>query len=75
MNYPFAKIQTHWWKDRIEYNLIYALHQNLYRIPEYESVEATFERKIGTYHYINLAITPKLQIGIFEGKPGEAVIL
>ncbi|MEX1001476.1 MAG: hypothetical protein WDZ35_05115 [Crocinitomicaceae bacterium] len=67
VNYPFAKVETNLWNGRIQYNVIYAIHQNLYRMPHYNTVEATFERKIGTYHYLDIAVTPNLQIGLFEG--------
>ena len=67
VNYPFLKVEGNFWDGRIQYNTIYALHQNLYRMPFDETVEATYERKIGTYHYLDFAITPKLQIGLFEG--------
>lgn len=67
VNYPFAKIETNLWQDRIQYTAIYALHQNLYRIPYYESVEPTYERKIGTYHYLDFAVTKNFTIGLFEG--------
>lgn len=66
-NYPFAKFEGNFWKNRIQYNAIYAIHQNLYRLPLYTSVEATYERKIGTYHYLDFAITPKIHVGLFEG--------
>lgn len=66
-NYPFAKFQGNFWKGRIQYNAIYAIHQNLYRLPAFETVESTFERKIGTYHYLDFAITPKIHVGLFEG--------
>ena len=67
VNYPFAKIETNLWKDRIQYSAIYAVHQNLYRIPFYESVEPTYERKIGTYHYLDFAVTKNFTVGLFEG--------
>jgi len=67
VNYPFGKIETNLWDGRIQYNAIYAIHQNLYRLKEFNSVESTFERKIGTYHYLDFAITKNLQIGLFEG--------
>ena len=66
-NYPFAKFEGNFWKGRIQYNAIYAIHQNLYRLPAFETVESTFERKIGTYHYLDFAITPKIHLGLFEG--------
>jgi hypothetical protein len=67
VNYPFAKIETNLWDGRIQYNAIYAVHQNLYRMNEFNSVESTFERKIGTYHYLDFAITKNFQVGLFEG--------
>lgn len=66
-NYPFAKIETTLLKGRLQYNAIYAIHQNLYRIPEFETVEASYERKLGTYHYLDFAVTKNIQIGLFEG--------
>ena len=66
-NYPFAKFEGNFWNGRIQYNAIYAIHQNLYRMPAFETVEATYERKIGTYHYLDIAITPNVQLGLFEG--------
>jgi hypothetical protein len=66
-NYPFLKIETNLWQDRIQYNAIYAIHQNLYRLVEYTTPEATYERKIGTYHYLDLALPGNVQLGFFEG--------
>lgn len=66
-NYPFAKFETNLLNGRIQYNVIYALHQNLYRIPFNTTPEATYERKIGTYHYLDFAVSKKFQIGLFEG--------
>lgn len=67
INYPFLRLETNLWQDRIQYSTTYALHQNLIRIPFYESVEPTYERKIGTYHYLDFAITPRLTVGLFQG--------
>lgn len=66
-NYPFAKFEGNLWKGRIQYNAIYAINQNLYRLSDFSSVESTFERKLGTYHYLDFAITPKIHVGLFEG--------
>ncbi len=66
-NYPFAKIETNLWQDRIQYTAIYAVQQNLYRLSAFESVEASFERKLGTYHYLDFAINENITIGLFEG--------
>ncbi|WP_070137669.1 hypothetical protein [Crocinitomix algicola] len=66
VNYPFAQIETNFWQDRIQYNVIYALHQNLYRLHTFSTPEATYERKIGTYHYLDIALTEKITLGLFE---------
>lgn len=67
VNYPFAKIEANLMNGRLQYNAIYALHQNLYRLTEFTTPEATYEKKIGTYHYLDFAVTKNLQIGLFEG--------
>lgn len=72
-NYPFLKLETNLWEDRIQYNTIYALHQNPYRLVLYTTPEATYERKIGTYHYLDFAISKNLQIGLFEGNQWRLV--
>lgn len=72
-NYPFAKIETNLWKGRIQYTAMYALHQNLYRLHAYTTPEATYEKKIGTYHYLDFAVNKKVQIGLFEGSLWQRV--
>ena len=66
-NYPFIKPEINFWKGRVQYSVTYALLQNLYRLPYYTTPEATFERKIGTFHYLDVAVTKNLTIGLFEG--------
>ena len=66
-NYPFVKFQTDLWKGRIQYTTINAIHQNLYRIPLHTTPEATYERKLGAYHYLDFAVNRSLNIGVFEG--------
>lgn len=72
-NYPFLKLETNLWQDRIQYNTIYVLHQNLYRLTEYTTPEATYERKIGTYHYLDFALPGDIQLGLFEGNLWQLV--
>lgn len=72
-NYPFAKIETNLWRGRIQYTAIYALHQNLFRLHAYTTPESTFEKKIGTYHYLDFALNKKIQIGLFEGSLWQRV--
>lgn len=66
-NYPFFQTEVNFWNNRIQYNFIYALHQNLRRIANTTTVELPYERNIGTYHYLDIAISPRFQVGLFEG--------
>ncbi|WP_027418045.1 hypothetical protein [Crocinitomix catalasitica] len=65
-NYPFAKLETSLWQNRIQYIAMYAIHQNLYRLKSSTTPEATYERKIGTYHYLDIALTKDFNVGLFE---------
>ncbi len=66
-NYPFAKIQTHTLRGRLQYSVTYALLQNLYRLKDYATVESIYERKLATFHYLDFAATRNWQIGLFHG--------
>lgn len=66
-NYPFLKLETNFWKNRIQYQVTYASLTNLYRLPYYTTPEATYERKVGAFHYLDVAVNQFVNIGIFEG--------
>lgn len=66
-NYPFLKLETNFWKNRIQYQVTYASLTNLYRLPYYTTPEATYERKIGTFHYLDIVLNRFFTLGIFEG--------
>lgn len=66
-NYPFLKAQSQWWEGRIEYTTIFAVMQNLTRLPLGEVPEALFQRKAASLHYLSLKIAPQWEIGLFEG--------
>ncbi|PCJ80129.1 MAG: hypothetical protein COA57_15070, partial [Flavobacteriales bacterium] len=66
-NYPFLKITTNLWKNRIQYSNIFASLQSLDRVLESTTPEATFQRKAGTFHYLSINAAKWLQIGLFEG--------
>jgi hypothetical protein len=67
VNYPFLKPEINLFNGRVQYFVTYALLQNLYRLPYHTTPEATYERKIGTFHYLDIAVTKNLTVGIFEG--------
>ncbi|MBI3135808.1 MAG: hypothetical protein HYZ14_14115 [Bacteroidetes bacterium] len=66
-NAPFLKLETNFWNNRIQYQVIYNVMTNLYRLPYYTTPEATYERKLGAFHYLDLAITKNISLGLFEG--------
>lgn len=66
-NAPFLKMETNFWKNRIQYQVIYSVLTNLYRLPYYTTPEATYERKLGSFHYLDVALTRNITLGIFEG--------
>jgi len=65
--YPFINFRTTFWNGRIQYNVMYSIHQNLYRLPEFSTPEATYEKKIGAHQYLDVSITKNWQLGIFHG--------
>lgn len=65
-NYPFAKLKWEMLKGRITYNFILATFINLQRIPATTSSEAQFKRKDANFHYVEIAVSPKLKLGLFE---------
>lgn len=66
-NYPFLKLETNFWKNRIQYQVTLASLTNPYRLPYYTTPEATYERKTGAFHYMDIAVNKFINVGIFEG--------
>ncbi|MFD1553786.1 hypothetical protein DNU06_09645 [Putridiphycobacter roseus] len=67
VNYPYIKPEFSLFKGRLQYTLIYASLQNLYRLPYSNSPEANYEKKMSTTHFVNFALNKNIQIGFFEG--------
>lgn len=66
-NYPFLRSSFNFGKGRFQYTTLWSWLQSLERIPRNATPEASFERKAGTFHYLNWIPHPKLAIGLFEG--------
>ena len=60
-NYPYFKITTEIWK--LQYTNLFAQFQNLGE----NNFVTGFQKKFGSFHYLNYAATDWLQIGLFEG--------
>ena len=65
--YPYIKIRSNFWKNRFQYTVLYTFMNNLFRMPTTTSTESLFEKKGGTFHYLDFAVTKKFNIGVFEG--------
>lgn len=66
-NYPHLKLSYLSTNGRWLYQSIYASLINLNRLPATTSSEAQFERKAGTFHFLNYLPSNWLSIGLFEG--------
>lgn len=66
-NYPFLKITSSFWKNRIQLTNLYTQLSSLDRIPVSTTPEALFMPKAGTFHYLSLIPWNRMQICFFEG--------
>jgi hypothetical protein len=60
-NYPFFKINANFWK--IKYMVLYTFFQDG---PYVAADEAAFDRKYGTFHYLDINIGKRLSLGVME---------
>jgi len=60
-NYPYLKIATDVW--RIKYVNLYAEFQDL---KSSHSYDLGYRKKYGTFHYLDISVTKRLNVGIFE---------
>ena len=65
--YPFINARTYFWEGRIQYSIFYSIHQNLYRLSQFTTPEATYEKNLGAHQYLDISITKNWQLGIFHG--------
>ena len=72
--YPFVKIEQNWWKGRFYYVCTYAFLNNLVsasiNIPPY--TERLFQKKPFVYQYLNIGLTKKMRMGLFQSIIGES---
>lgn len=65
-NYPFLKFTSQWLKGKIQYTSIYASLNELKRLEDFTTPEASYFRKSASFHYLSFLIGKKIEIGIFE---------
>lgn len=66
-NFPHLRATSYWWKNRIQYSVIFASMQSLRRLDIFTTTEPMFERKAASFHYINIQLAKNVQVGLFEG--------
>lgn len=66
-NYPFLRYNLSFWKNRINYSVMYASFQNLNRLPSSNTSEATFFRKGGSFHVLEYIPSNWLRVQFYEG--------
>jgi hypothetical protein len=66
-NYPFLKSELLAFNGKLQYQVIYASLTNPYRLSVFSTPEASYERKIGVFHYLDYTINKDLNISLFEG--------
>ncbi|MCB0801627.1 MAG: hypothetical protein KDB74_00895 [Flavobacteriales bacterium] len=65
-NYPYLKLNSTWFNERLQYQNTYSIYQNLVRLQTNAESEGLLERKQAATHYLDYAIHQNVNIGIFE---------
>ena len=65
-NYPFASYDLNLLQGRIKHRYTLALMQDLERLPQGETPESIFKRKVSNWNYLSFKPIKNLEIGIFE---------
>lgn len=60
-NYPYLKLNIEAWK--LKYSIMYAQFQDL-KVPHGGNIG--FQKKYGTFHFLNYAVNRRLQLGLYE---------
>lgn len=66
-NFPFLKATATFWKNKLQYQTVWAQLQTLDRVPRTGDNEPFYIRKGGSFHYLSFAPSSKIEIGLFEG--------
>ena len=66
-NYPYLKGTFGFFKNKLQYQVLYTSLTNLNRLPATTSSEAQFVRQAGTFHNLSFSPNNKFEISLFEG--------
>ncbi len=65
-NYPFTSYEIDALEGKLQYRYTLALLQNLQRLPQGETPESIFKRKVASWNYLSFKPLPNLEVGLFE---------
>ena len=65
-NYPYLRVSTRWFKDRVQYTNIFASLSSLNRLPESSTSEPLYQPKAGSFHYLTVIPHWRVQLGLYE---------
>jgi len=65
-NSPFLRINTNWFKGKLQYQNLYTLHQDLNRLESTTKSEGLFERKQAATHFLEFSPHHKFNVALFE---------
>lgn len=65
-NYPFLRINTSWLDNKIQYQNLFSVFQDLNRLPGNSESEALFERKQAATHYLEYKPNNLFSFALFE---------
>jgi len=65
-NYPFASYEIDALEGKLQHRYTLALLQNLDRLPQGETPESIFKRKVASWNYLSFKPLPNLEVGLFE---------
>lgn len=65
-NYPYLRLSTNWFENKIQYKTLYTSLQNLIRLDAADGSEGLFERKQAALHYLEYSPSPVVSFALFE---------
>ena len=65
-NSPFLRVNTNWFKGKLQYQNLYTLHQDLNRLKSSTNSEGLFERKQAATHFLEFSPNHKVNIALLE---------
>lgn len=73
-NYPFLRVTSSFFKDRVQYTNIYAVMMNLTaggaKLPP--NIEPLFQKKAASFQYLSINVNKRINVGFFQGMIWQA---